>query len=146
MVKRKRESKDVPSLLADLTSTATFIRRSAIIELVEKCSLDAVIPLENLLTDREAAIRACAAWALGEIGASRSAEALSLCMKDMDGDVRRAAVQSLSHLALPQTQAVLENASVDSDRWVAEWARRGLARLQKIPVRRRRAKPLEPVS
>lgn len=140
MVKRKRQPKDVPSLLADLDSSATFVRRTAIIELVEKAAPEAAGPLEGLLKDKEAAIRACAAWALGEIGALRSVEALSACMKDMDVDVRRAAVQSLATMAAPGTQGVLENASVDSDRWVAEWARRGLARLLKAPLRRRRPK------
>jgi HEAT repeat protein len=141
MVKRKRQSKDVPSLLADLGSSATFVRRSAIIELVEKSPPEAIGPLELLLLDKEAAIRACAAWALGEIGAERSVKPLVVCLKDMDVDVRRAAVQSLSRMALPENQAVLESASVDSDRWVAEWARRGLARLLKAPVRRRRPRP-----
>jgi HEAT repeat protein len=141
MVKRKRQSKDLVTLLADLGSSATFVRRSAIIELVKKAPPEATLPLENLLQDKEAAIRACAAWALGEIGAQRSCASLQSCLKDMDVDVRRAAAQSLSLMALPEHQAGLESASVDSDRWVAEWARRGLARLLKAPsIRRRRPK------
>jgi len=141
MVKRKRQSRDIATLLVDLTCSATFVRRCAIIELVKKATPEATLPLEALLLDKEASIRACAAWALGEIGAVRSAGALAICLKDMDVDVRRAAVQSLCNIALPENQAVLESASVDSDRWVAEWARRGLARLLKAPVRRRRPRP-----
>ena len=145
MVKRKRQPKDLASLLADLESSATFVRRTAIIELVEKSPPEATVPLEGLLKDREAAIRACAAWALGEIGSAGSASALSACAKDMDVDVRRAAVQSLAHLGLPETRGALESASVDSDRWVAEWARRGLAGLLKTPLRPRRLRSAGPV-
>lgn len=140
MVKRKRQPKDVPALLADLDSTATFVRRAAIIELVDKGSMEAAPKLLMLLQDREAAIRACCAWALGELMAEEAAPALALSLKDMDVDVRRAAVQSLSLMAKPANLEALRSASVDSDRWVAEWARRGLARLQQAPPRRRRAR------
>ena len=138
MVKRKRQPKDVPALLADLASTATFVRRTAIIDLVEKGAPEASLPLQGLLTDREAAIRACAAWALGELGVNGAMHDLIASLKDMDVDVRRAAVQSLAQLALPGSHAALESASVDSDRWVAEWARRGLAGLQKTTLKIRR--------
>ena len=131
MVKRKRQPKDVPALLADLDSTATFIRRSAIIQLVDKAAPEANAPLEQLLADKEASIRACAAWALGERGSDTAVPARSRSLHDMDVDVRRAAVQSLAQLASPGCLAALESASVDADRWVAEWARRGLARLQR---------------
>lgn len=131
MVKRKRQPREVALLLADLDSAATFIRRSAIIELVDKAAPEADLPLQSLLADKEAAIRACAAWALGELGSDTAVPALSRSLKDMDVDVRRAAVQSLAQLARPESLDVLEAASVDADRWVAEWARRGLARLQR---------------
>lgn len=131
MVKRKRLPKDVPSLLADLDSTATYVRRSAIIELVDKEAPEAGEPLRGLLLDKEAAIRACAAWALGELAYAGAIQTLIATLKDMDVDVRRAAVQSLAQLAMPESQEALQSASVDADRWVAEWARRGLARLQK---------------
>lgn len=147
MVKRKRQSKDVPSLLADLGSSANFVRRSAIIDLVGKSSPEVDAALEFLLKDREAAIRACAAWALGEMGLASAAKGLADCLKDMDVDVRRAAAQSLARLALPESRAVLESSSVDSDRWVGEWSRRGLARMALAPIRRRRpSKPRAVVS
>jgi hypothetical protein len=60
----------------------------------------------------------------------------------MDVDVRRAAVQSLAQLARPESLAALEAASVDADRWVAEWARRGLARLQRPKRAAARKKPI----
>jgi HEAT repeat protein len=139
MVKRKRQPRDVMALLGDLASAATFVRRSAIIELVEKGAPEAAGPLKSLLHDREAAIRACTAWALGELKVDDAAPALVQSLKDMDVDVRRAAVLSLVALARPESLEGLQSASVDSDRWVAEGARRGLARLQKLPLRRRRA-------
>lgn len=145
MVKRKRQPKDVAALLADLESTATFIRRSAIIELVDKGAPEAQAPLQGLLGDKEASIRACAAWALGELRLDVAVPALSHSLHDMDVDVRRAAVQSLASLACPGSLAALESASIDADRWVAEWARRGLARLSKggkRPKSRSTAKPL----
>lgn len=138
MVKLKRQPRDVMVLLGDLASAATFVRRSAIIELVEKGAPEASGPLKSLLHDREAAIRACAAWALGELKVEDAAAALTQSLKDMDVDVRRAAVLSLAGLARPESLEALRSASVDSDRWVAEGARRGLARLQKLPLRRRR--------
>jgi HEAT repeat protein len=125
-------------LLGDLASSATFVRRSAIIELVEKGAPEAFGPLQSLLSDREASIRACAAWALGEMKVGDAVGALVQSLKDMDVDVRRAAVLSLVGLARPESLEALQSASVDSDRWVAEGARRGLARLQKLPQRRRR--------
>ena len=137
MVKRKRVVKDVPGLLADLEVQATFIRRTAIIELVERGARETSGRLQGLLLDKEASIRACAAWALGELGEATSAKPLSTCLKDMDVDVRRAAAQSLAHLSQPESELALRSASVDSDRWVAEWARRGLARLENGPIRKR---------
>lgn len=138
MVKRKRQPKDVPALLADLASSATFVRRTAIIDLVDRAAPEATLPLQGLLHDREAAIRACAAWALGEMGADNAMGELIGSLKDMDVDVRRAAVQSLARLALPASLSALESAAVDSDRWVAEWARRGLTSLHKTTLKVRR--------
>ena len=119
MVKRKRQPKDISTLLADLASSATFVRRSAIIELVEKAAPEAHGPLRALLHDREASIRACSAWALGELKAEEAIPTLVLSLKDMDVDVRRAAVQSLSRMAKMESLEALKSASVDSDRWVA---------------------------
>jgi HEAT repeat protein len=137
MVKRKRPVKDVAELLADLEVQATFVRRTAIIELVERGARETAGRLQGLLGDREASIRACAAWALGELGEPASVATLSICLKDMDVDVRRAAAQSLANLGQPGAEPALKSASVDSDRWVAEWARRGLARLQNAVLRKR---------
>lgn len=141
MVKRKRVVKDVAGLLADLEVQATFVRRTAIIELVERGSKESAGRLQSLLTDREASIRACAAWALGELGEPTSAKTLGLCLKDMDVDVRRAAAQSLANLNQAESEPLLQSASVDSDRWVAEWARRGLARIQNGTIRKRPRAP-----
>jgi len=137
MVKRKRVVKDVAGLLADLEVQATFVRRTAIIDLVERGVRESSGRLQGLLTDKEASIRACAAWALGELGEPGAAKNLGTCLKDMDVDVRRAAAQSLANLSLPESELVLQSAAVDSDRWVAEWARRGLARLQNGSIRKR---------
>jgi HEAT repeat protein len=130
MVKRKRPFRDAAALLRDLDAQATFVRRRAIIELVEHDARDCGQALQMLLFDQEASIRACAAWALGELGQPQAAGPLMLCLKDMDVDVRRAAAQSLAQMSQPGCEAALQVASVDADRWVAEWARRGLARLQ----------------
>jgi HEAT repeat protein len=137
MVKRKRAVKDVAGLLADLEVQATFVRRTAIIDLVERGARESSTRLEGLLTDKEASIRACAAWALGELGEPAAMSPLVLCLKDMDVDVRRAAAQSLANMGQPGSELALRSASVDSDRWVAEWARRGLARLQNGAPRKR---------
>jgi HEAT repeat protein len=137
MVKRKRPVKDVPALLADLEVQATFVRRTAIIDLVERGAHESASRLQGLLQDKEASIRACAAWALGELGEAGATQPLVICLKDMDVDVRRAAAQSLAELSQPETQDALQFASVDSDRWVAEWARRGLIRLQNVGPRKR---------
>ena len=137
MVKRKRAVKDVAALLADLEVQATFVRRTAIIDLVERGARETSGRLQGLLGDKEASIRACAAWALGELGEPTASRPLALCLKDMDVDVRRAAAQSLANLSLPDSEIALQSASVDSDRWVAEWARRGLARLQNGALRKR---------
>src|SRR5690349_4638302 len=137
MVKRRRPLKDSEALLHDLDAQPVFVRRQAIIDLVERGVNDAVVPLQGLLLDGEASIRACAAWALGELSGPRVAGALMLSLKDMDVDVRRAAAQSLARMSQPGSEAALQEASVDSDRWVAEWARRGLARLQNTVQRKR---------
>jgi HEAT repeat protein len=137
MVKRKRTVKDVAGLLADLEVQATFVRRTAIIDLVERGARESSSRLQDLLTDKEASIRACAAWALGELGEPGAVKPLVLCLKDMDVDVRRAAAQSLANMGRPESEVALQSASVDSDRWVAEWARRGLARLQNAVLRKR---------
>jgi HEAT repeat protein len=137
MVKRKRPVKDVAALLADLEVQATFVRRTAIIELVERGARETAGRLQGLLVDKEASIRACAAWALGELGEPGSAGTLAVCLKDMDVDVRRAAAQSLANMGQAASEPALQSASVDSDRWVAEWARRGLARLQNGVLRKR---------
>jgi HEAT repeat protein len=139
MVKRRRVPKDVGALLKDLRNPATFVRRSAVVDLARRRPPEALDPMVGLLRDREAAIRACAAWALGEMDYAQAAPALAACLvRDMDPDVRRAAAQSLSKMARPEHRSALESASVDADRWVAEWCRRGLDRLAKAPSRRRR--------
>ncbi len=137
MVKRKRENKDVSALLKDLQAGSVFMRKSAIIDLAHKGATEATPELVRMLKDREATLRGCAAWALGELADKRSIKPLVECLKDMDVEVRRAAAQALSRIADPATLAALKDMRVDSDKWVAEWAEKGIARIgQETPPRK----------
>ena len=138
LVKRKREHKNLPSLVQDLNSLATYVRRTAIIELAGRRSKDSSPHLQALLLDKEASIRACAAWALGELADPGSALGLAALLKDKDVEVRRSAARSLAQICSPASSKALEEARSDSDLWVAEWAGRALARLGNLPAARKR--------
>jgi HEAT repeat protein len=137
MVKRKKEQKDVPTLIKDLESVSVFTKKTAVIDLAQKGAKEALPDLLKLLKDKEATLRGVSAWALGEIGDKRASKPLVLCLKDMDVEVRRAASQSLHKLADPSTLAALRDASVDSDKWVAEWAQKAVTLVsQEAPARK----------
>jgi len=143
MVKRKKENKDVPALLKDLESVSVFTRKTAIIDLAQKGAKESVPDLMKQLKDKEATLRGVAAWALGELGDKRASKPLALCLKDMDVEVRRSASQSLFKLADTVTLAALKDASVDSDKWVAEWAIKAVAQMGQETPARKGKKPKE---
>ena len=128
MVKRRREPKNVAALIQDLASPATFVRRMAIIDLAGRASRESLRHLMALAGDKEATIRACVAWALGEMGDASAAPTLAGLLKDLDVEVRRAAATSLEGMHAPQALDALNRALTDSDKWVADHAARALAR------------------
>lgn len=143
MVKKKRENKDTATLIKDLQVQSVFTRKSAIIDLASRRAKEALPDVLKVLKDREATLRGCAAWALGELGEPKAVKPLIACLKDMDVEVRRASAQSLAKLADPSSLAALKEASVDSDRWVQEWARKGVEVLgpSKSPKKARKSRP-----
>jgi HEAT repeat protein len=143
MVKRKKENKDVPSLLKDLESVSVFTKKTAVIDLAQKGAKEAVPDLIKLLKDREATLRGVSAWALGELMDKKASKALILCLKDMDVEVRRSAAQSLFKLSDPGTLAAVKDASVDSDKWVAEWAQKAVRAMTQEAPPRKAKKPKE---
>lgn len=137
MVKRKKLEKSEEQWIADLDLSSTYARKSAMIALAGNRSEAALIPLQNIARGQDASLRACAAWALAEIGDLQSAETLENLLKDMDTEVRRAAARGLSQLANPSSRAALLDASMDSDRWVASEALKGLESLVELKPKRK---------
>jgi HEAT repeat protein len=143
MVKRKKEIKDVPTLLKDLESVSVFTKKTAVIDLAQKGAKESVPDLVKLLKDKEATLRGVAAWALGELMDRRASKQLVVCLKDMDVEVRRSAAQSLFKLSDPSTLAAVKDAAVDSDKWVAEWAQKAANAMSQDNAPRKAKKPKE---
>lgn len=140
-MKKKMIDKPVEDLISDLKSQAVFVRKTAIMQLEKKMALVAVPALVELMSDPEATIRGCTAWALGEIKDSRAQAGLEHSLMDMDSSVRRAAAQALGKLADASVVESLRKLSIDADRYVREAAADAILRIQE---RHGKAAPVEP--
>ena len=110
MVKRKQAEKSVQQLIQDLDLQSTYTRKNAIIRLAEKKAVEAVPHLNALCEAPDATLKACAAWALGEIGDAKSVKTLEKLLKDLDTEVRRSAVRALWTLGDPSCEKALKQA------------------------------------
>jgi HEAT repeat protein len=121
-MKKKMPDKPIDELILDLKSQAVFVKKTAILQLEKKRAKVAVPALTGLSKDTEASIRGCAAWAIGELGDSKSQQTLVDLLKDMDASVRRAAAQGLAKIGAEESLEGLEGVCIDSDRYVREAA------------------------
>jgi HEAT repeat protein len=94
-VETMRNRRDLPGLIAALSSQSPVVRRDAAVALGEVGDARAVEPLKTLLIDRSEDVRIAAARALGELGDSRAIEALIRALNDRYPDLRREAEFSL---------------------------------------------------
>ena len=89
----------------------------------------AVPALIQALGDSNSAVRAVAAWALGDLGDPRAVPALIQALGDSDRDVRRAAAEALGAIGDPQAVPALIKALGDSDRAVRRAAAEALVKI-----------------
>src|SRR3954463_1255646 len=69
-MKKKMEDRPLEFLLHDLKNPAVYVKKTAIMQLEKKKSVQALPMLLELAQDGEASIRSCVAWALGQLGGS----------------------------------------------------------------------------
>jgi HEAT repeat protein len=105
--------------LRDLSSQKAPSRASAILDLVRYATADpatraAALPrVELALKDDAPTVRAAAAVALGELGASEALPALLVCIEDRDSYVRQVAINALGEIGDSRAAARLLRALAD---------------------------------